>query len=175
MVAIAVVWNMLFSPESGPINQFLGLFGIDGPGWTTSATWAMPAVVLVGVWREMGYFMVLFLAGLQTIPRELYEAGRVDGAGAWQRFWNITLPCLRPTTFFVTVILTIGSLKVLDLILLMTDGGPGQATLVLSQYIYKKGFVENEFGYASAVSVALFLLCLAVTAVQFVINRRRQD
>lgn len=175
MVAIAVVWNMLFSPETGPINQFLGLFGIDGPGWTTSATWAMPAVVLVGVWREMGYFMVLFLAGLQTIPRELYEAGRMDGAGAWQRFWNITLPCLRPTMFFVTVILTIGSLKVLDLILLMTDGGPGQATLVLSQYIYKKGFMENEFGYASAVSVALFLLCLAVTAVQFVINRRRQD
>lgn len=175
MVAIAVVWNMLFSPESGPINQFLALFGIDGPGWTTSATWAMPAVVLVGVWREMGYFMVLFLAGLQTIPRELYEAGRMDGAGAWQRFWNITLPCLRPTMFFVTVILTIGSLKVLDLILLMTDGGPGQATLVLSQYIYKKGFVENEFGYASAVSVALFLLCLVVTAVQFVINRRRQD
>ncbi|MFC8600075.1 carbohydrate ABC transporter permease, partial [Isoptericola sp. NPDC057191] len=175
MVAIAVVWNMLFSPKSGPINQFLGLFGIDGPGWTTSATWAMPAVVLVGVWREMGYFMVLFLAGLQTIPRELYEAGRMDGAGAWQRFWNITLPCLRPTMFFVTVILTIGSLKVLDLILLLTDGGPGQATLVLSQYIYKKGFVENDFGYASAVSVALFLLCLLVTGVQFVINRRRQD
>ncbi|MFI2105438.1 carbohydrate ABC transporter permease [Isoptericola sp. NPDC019693] len=175
MVAIAVVWNMLFSPESGPINQFLALFGIEGPGWTTSATWAMPAVVIVSVWREMGYFMVLFLAGLQTIPRELYEAGRMDGAGAWQRFWNITLPCLRPTMFFVTVILTIGSLKVLDLILLMTDGGPGQSTLVLSQYIYKKGFVENEFGYASAVSVALFLLCLAVTAVQFVINRRRQD
>ncbi|BDZ41470.1 hypothetical protein GCM10025865_07690 [Paraoerskovia sediminicola] len=130
-------------------------------------------MIIVGVWREMGYYMLLFLAGLQTIPRELYEAGRMDGANAWQRFWSITLPSLRPTTFFITVILTIGSLKVFDLILLMTDGGPGQSTLVLSQYIYEKGFVENQFGYASAVSVALFFICIAVTIVQFAVNRRQ--
>jgi ABC-type sugar transport system permease subunit len=175
IVAIAVVWNMLFSPEFGPINQLLQALGVDDPpGWTTSADWSMPAVLIVGTWREMGYYMLLFLAGLQTVPGELYEAARMDGAGAWQRFWNVTIPCLRPTTFFVTVMLTIGSFKVFDLILVMTNGGPGQSTLVLSQYIYQKGFVENQFGYASAVSVSLFLICIAVTIFQFVWNKRKE-
>ncbi|MEL7978001.1 sugar ABC transporter permease [Isoptericola sp. F-RaC21] len=174
IVAIAVVWNMLFSPEYGPVNQFLRFLGVENPpGWTTSGDWSMPAVILVGVWREMGYFMLLLLAGLQTVPAELYEAARMDGANAWRRFWNVTLPCLRPTMFFVTVMLTINSLKVFDLILVMTDGGPGQSTLVLSQYIYQKGFEENQFGYASAVAVTLFLICIAVTIVQFLWNRRR--
>lgn len=176
IVAIAAVWNMLYSPEVGAINQFLGRLGVENPpGWTSSADWSMPAVIIVSIWREMGYYMILFLAGLQTIPGELYEAARVDGAGAWNRFRHITLPCLRPTTFFITVILTIGSFKVFDLILVMTNGGPGRSTLVLSQYIYQKGFVENQFGYASAVAVALFAICLAVTLVQFVVNRRNED
>lgn len=176
IVAIAVVWNMLFSPEFGPINQFLTSIGISHPpGWTTSSTWAMPAVIIVGTWREMGYYMLLFLAGLQTIPSELYEAARVDGASPWQRFRNVTMPCLRPTTFFVTVMLTIGSFKVFDLILVMTNGGPGQSTLVLSQYIYTKGFVENKLGYASAVSIVLFLICISITVVQFIVNKRRDD
>ena len=174
IVAIAVVWNMLFSPEYGPINQFLRAIGIaHPPGWTASASWSMPAVIIVGTWREMGYYMLLFLAGLQTIPVELYEAARMDGANAWQRFWKITLPMLRPTTFFVTIMLTIGSFKVFDLILVMTEGGPGQSTLVLSQYIYKKGFQENQFGYASAVSIVLFAICILVTIVQFLGNKRR--
>jgi multiple sugar transport system permease protein len=174
IVAIAAVWNMLFSPEFGPINQFLGAVGVDDPpGWTTSADWSMPAVIIVSVWRDMGYYMLLFLAGLQTVPGELYEAARVDGAGAWSRFRNVTLPCLRPTTFFVTVLLTIGSFKIFDLILVMTAGGPGQSTLVLSQYIFNKGFVESQFGYSSAVAVSLFVICLAVTIFQFVWNKRR--
>jgi multiple sugar transport system permease protein/alpha-1,4-digalacturonate transport system permease protein len=174
IVAIAVVWNMLFSPEVGPINHLLVSLGVTNPpGWTTSATWAMPAVIIVGTWREMGYYMLLFLAGLQTIPPELYEAARVDGANAWQRFRNITIPSLRPTTFFVTVMLTIGSFKVFDLILVMTNGGPGQSTLVLSQFIYTKGFVENQLGYASSVSIVLFLICISVTVVQFLVNKRR--
>lgn len=173
IVAIAVVWNMMFSPEYGPINQFLRMIGIaNPPGWTASAAWSMPAVILVGTWREMGYYMLLFLAGLQTIPGELYEAARVDGTNSWQRFWNVTIPCLRPTTFFVTVMLTIGSLKVFDLILVMTQGGPGQSTLVLSQFIFQKGFEENNYGYASAVSVALFLMCIIVTIIQFIHNKR---
>ncbi|MCB7137431.1 carbohydrate ABC transporter permease [Cellulosimicrobium marinum] len=175
VVAIAVVWNMLFSPEFGPINQFLRLLGVDDPpGWTTSSAWAMPAVILVSVWREMGYYMLLLLAGLQTVPAQLYEAARMDGANAWQRFWNVTLPGLRPTMFFVTVMLTIQSFKIFDLILVMTNGGPGQSTLVLSQYIWQKGFVENQFGYASAVSVALFAICILVTIFQFVVNKRRE-
>ncbi len=174
IVAIAVVWNMLFSPEFGPVNQFLGALGVENPpGWTTSADWSMPAVILVSIWRDMGYYMLLFLAGLQTVPAELYEAARMDGANGWQRFWNVTIPCLRPTTFFITVMLTIQSFKVFDLILVMTNGGPGQSTLVLSQYIYAKGFVENQFGYASAVAVSLFLICILITIFQFLWNKRR--
>lgn len=175
IVAIAVVWNMLFSPEAGPINQFLNALGVaNPPGWTISTDWAMPAVIIVSVWRDMGYYMLLFLAGLQAIPTELYEAARIDGANALQRFRNVTLPGLRPTTFFVTVMLTIGSFKVFDLILVMTNGGPGTATLVLSQYIYRKGFEENDFGYASAVAIVLFLICITVTVVQFLVNKRRE-
>jgi multiple sugar transport system permease protein/alpha-1,4-digalacturonate transport system permease protein len=174
IVAIAQIWNMLLSPGFGPVNEVLRWIGVDSPpGWTTSADWSMPAVIVVGTWREMGYYMLLFLAALQTIPVQLHEAARVDGANAWQRFRAVTLPGLRPTTFFITVLLTIGSFKVFDLILVMTDGGPGQSTLVLSQYIYKKGFQENEFGYASAVSIVLFAICFLVTVVQFVVNKRR--
>ncbi|MGZ0712670.1 carbohydrate ABC transporter permease (plasmid) [Coraliomargarita sp. W4R53] len=174
IVAIAVVWNLLFSPEYGPINEMLRAVGIaNPPGWLTSPEWAMPAVVIVSTWRDMGYYMILFLAGLQTVPRELHEAARMDGANAVQRFINVTLPCLRPTMFFVIVILTINSLKIFDLILVMTDGGPGRATLVLSQFIYDKGFEESQFGYASAASVALFFLCISVTVIQFVWNKRR--
>ncbi|WIM98528.1 sugar ABC transporter permease [Actinoplanes oblitus] len=175
IVAVAQVWNMLFSPGYGPIDAVLRAVGVDNPpGWTTSADWSMPAVILVGTWREMGYFMLIFLAGLQTVPGELYEAARVDGAGAWQRLRAVTLPGLRPTMFFVVVLLTVNSFKVLDLILVMTNGGPGQSTLVLAQYVYRKGFEENQFGYASAVSMVLFLLCFLVTVVQFVVNRRRE-
>jgi multiple sugar transport system permease protein len=174
IVAIAQVWNLLFSPSYGPVNEVLRAIGVDHPpGWTTSAHWSMPAVIVVGTWREMGYYMLLFLAGLQTIPAQLYEAAKVDGANAWQRLRAVTLPGLRPTTFFVTVMLTIGSFKVFDLILVMTNGGPGQSTLVLSQYIYQKGFAENQFGYASAVSIVLFAICFAVTAVQFLVNKQR--
>jgi ABC-type sugar transport system permease subunit len=174
IVAIAVVWNMMLSPERGPVNHLLNVIGISHPpGWSTSATWSMPTVIIVGTWREMGYFMLLFLAGLQTVPPEVHDAAKVDGANAWQRFRNVTLPYLRPTTFFVVVILTIWSLKVFDVILVMTNGGPGESTLVLSQYIYKTGFQNREFGYASAVSVALFFICILVTAVQFAVNRRR--
>ncbi|SEI11340.1 MULTISPECIES: sugar ABC transporter permease [unclassified Leifsonia] len=174
IVAIAVVWNLLFSPQYGPINQLLHFVGIaNPPTWLQSTTWALPATVIVSTWRDMGYYMVLFLAGLQTVPRELHEAARVDGASVWQRFWNVTMPCLRPTTFFVTVMLTINSFKVFDLILVMTNGGPGNATLVLSQFIYQTAFVQNQFGYASAASIVLFLICIVVTIIQFLINKRR--
>ena len=173
IVALAQVWNMLFSPSYGPINQFLRTIGIaHPPGWTTSADWSMPAVIVVGTWREAGYYMLLFLAGLQTIPAQLYEAAKVDGANSWQRLRAVTLPGLRPTTFFVVVMLTIGSFKVFDLILLLTNGGPGQSTLVLSQYIYQLGFVDNQFGYASTVSVVLFFICFLITVVQFLANKR---
>jgi multiple sugar transport system permease protein len=132
----------------------------------------MPSVIIVGTWREMGYYMLIYLAGLQTIPTQLYEAATVDGATPWQKFWNVTIPGLRHTTFLVLVLLTIGSFKVFDLILLLTNGGPGQSTLVLSQYIYLKGFEENQFGYASAISVVMFVICFGITIVQYFVNRR---
>ena len=176
IVAIAIVWNLLFSKNYGPINQILQHLGVaDPPGWTTSTVWAMPAIIIVGTWREMGYYMILFLAGLQTIPRELYEAAKVDGASAWQRFLHITVPGLRPTTFFVTVMLAIQSFKIFDLVQVMTDGGPGTSTYVISYFIYQRTLGPNstgEFGYASAASLILFFICLTVTLVQFIVNRQ---
>ncbi|WP_348786573.1 sugar ABC transporter permease [Leifsonia sp. NPDC080035] len=175
LVAIAIVWNMLFDPTSGPINQFLHAIGIaDAPGWTASTTWALPAVIITSVWRDMGYYMVLFLAGLQAIPREYYEAAQMDGAGRWRSFWNVTLPSLRPTTFLVLVLLSVSSFKVFDLIFVMTQGGPGRATLVLSQLIYQDGIINGEFGYSSAISLVLFLIVLLVTVFQFRIQQRRE-
>lgn len=174
IVAIGMVWNIMFSPDSGPVNQVLRGIGIaDPPGWMTSEVWAMPAIAVISVWRDMGYYMILFLAGLQTVPRELYEAARIDGANAWGRFWNVTLPGLRPTMFFVVVILFIHSFKLFDLILVMTNGQPRPGTTVISQFIYQKGFVESQFGYASAASVALFVICLVVTGAVFAVNQRR--
>ncbi|GAA3402058.1 MULTISPECIES: carbohydrate ABC transporter permease [Pseudarthrobacter] len=175
LVAVAVVWNMLFSPDNGPINQFLNVIGIaETPGWTSSSDWAMPAVIITSVWRDMGYYMILYLAGLQAIPTELYEAAEVDGASPWQRFWNVTIPSLRPTTFFVVVMLTVSSFKVFDLIVVMTNGGPGRATTVLSQLIYQEGIGEGKFGYSSAISLVLFVIVLTVTVLQFKIQQRRE-
>ncbi|WP_432245229.1 carbohydrate ABC transporter permease [Arthrobacter sp. G.S.26] len=175
LVAVAVVWNMLFSPDNGPINQFLNAIGIaEAPGWTSSSDWAMPAVIITSVWRDMGYYMILYLAGLQAIPTELYEAAEVDGASGWQRFWNVTIPSLRPTTFFVVVMLTVSSFKVFDLIVVMTNGGPGRATTVLSQLIYQEGIGEGKFGYSSAISLMLFLIVLSITVLQFKLQQRRE-
>lgn len=174
LVAVAIVWNMLFNPTAGPVNQVLVALGMDDPPrWVAGTDWAMPAVIVTSVWRDMGYYMVLYLAGLQTIPKEYYEAATVDGANAWQRFWGITLPSLRPTTFFVLVMLTIQSFKVLDLIVVMTDGGPGRSTKVLAQLIYEQGIREGRFGYSSAIALVLFLIVLTATLIQFRINERR--
>ncbi|HKS44437.1 MAG TPA: sugar ABC transporter permease [Amycolatopsis sp.] len=175
LVAVAVVWNMLFSPDVGPVNQLLRAVGIENPpGWTSSTTWAMPALVITSVWRDMGYYMVLYLAGLQAIPAELYEAARIDGAGAWKRFWHVTVPSLRPTTFFVLVMLTISSFKVFDLVQIMTEGGPGNSTQVLSQLIFREGITQGRFGYSSAISMALFAIVLIITLAQFRLQRRNE-
>ncbi|MDW6059750.1 sugar ABC transporter permease [Streptomyces sp. FXJ1.4098] len=175
LVAVAVVWNMLFSPDAGPVNQLLKAVGMaHPPGWTTDTDWALPAVIITSVWRDMGYYMVLYLAGLQAIPAELYEAARVDGAGAWKRFWHVTVPSLRPTTFFVLVMLTVSSFKVFDLVQVMTEGGPGRSTLVLSQLIFREGITQGRFGYSSAISLVLFLIVLIITVTQFRFQRRNE-
>ncbi len=176
MVAVAVVWNMLLHPTMGPVNNFLTSLGMEKPpGWTASTEWAMPAVILASVWRQTGFFMVIYLAGLQGIPRSLYEAAEIDGAGAWTRFWKVTFPGLAPVTFFVSVMLVINGFKIFDLIIVMTDGGPGRATNVLVYDSYYTAFMSFRFGYASAISMVLLIIVLAVTALQFQLEKRMRD
>lgn len=174
LVAIAVVWNMLFHPTMGPINQFLRYFIENPPGWTSSSDWALTAIVIVSVWRGMGYYMILYLAGLQSIPKELYEAASMDGANKWKQFMNVTLPSLRSTTFFVTIMLVINCFKIFDLVQVMTAGGPGRATNVLVYNIYNEAFVKFNFGYASAIAMVLFVIVLSITVVQFKWNQVRE-
>lgn len=150
------------------------LFIENPPGWTSSSTWALPAIIIVSVWRFMGYYMILYLAGLQSVPRELYEVASMDGAGKWNQFLNVTLPSLRPTTFFVTIMLVINCFKVFDLVQVMTGGGPGRATNVLVYEIYNEAFVKFNFGYASAIAMVLFIIVLAITVAQFKWNQHQE-
>ncbi|MTI59740.1 MAG: sugar ABC transporter permease [Firmicutes bacterium] len=168
MVAVAIVWNMLYNPSMGPINSLLREIGIaNPPGWTASSDWAMMAIILMSVWKQLGYYMVIYLAGLQGIPNHLYEAATIDGANAWQRFRYITIPMLTPTTFFVSIMLIIGSFKVFTQVMVMTEGGPGRASNVLVVHIYNQAFLYNRFGYASAIAMVLFLIVVAITIFQF--------
>jgi multiple sugar transport system permease protein len=171
-VALSLVWKWLYLPDIGLINSVLGAVGIAGPAWLTSQVWAMPALILMSVWKGFGYNMVIFLAGLQGIPDHLYDAAKVDGATAWRRFLNVTLPLLSPTTFFVVVISVISSFQVFDQALIMTNGGPGTATTTLVLYIYQKGFQSFDMGYAAAVALVLFAVIFVFTVVQFLFQRR---
>ena len=168
LVAVAAVWNMLFNPSLGPINMLLQSIGVeDPPRWSADNQWAMFTVILFSVWKEMGYYMVIFLAGLQGINPELYEAASLDGANGWQSFWHVTIPQLKPTTFFVMTILIINCFKVYDKIFMITQAGPGDRTMVLVYYIYNQAFKFIDYGYASAVSITLFLSVLVITLIQF--------
>lgn len=174
LVAIAVVWSMLFHPTMGPINQFLRVVIKNPPGWLSSSDWALTAIIIVSVWRGMGYYMILYLAGLQGISKELYEAAAMDGANKWKQFIHITVPALRPTTFFVTIMLVINCFKIFDLVQVMTDGGPGRATNVLVYQVYSEAFVKFNFGYASAIAMVLFVIVLVITVIQFKWNQIRE-
>ena len=168
LVAVGAVWNMLFQPEFGPINEFLKFIGIQNPPrWCASTDWAMTVIVIVSVWKYMGYYMVVYLAALQGISKDLYEAASIDGATGFNKFRYITIPMLTPTTFFVVIMLTIQCFKVFDLIYVMTGGGPGRATNVIVNHIYNAAFVDFKFGYASAGAVVLFLIVLVITMIQF--------
>ncbi len=168
LVAVGAVWNMLFQPEFGPINEFLKFIGIQNPPrWCASTDWAMTVIVIVSVWKYMGYYMVVYLAALQGISKDLYEAASIDGATGFNKFRYITIPMLTPTTFFVVIMLTVQCFKVFDLIYVMTGGGPGRATNVIVNHIYNAAFVDFKFGYASAGAVVLFLIVLVITMIQF--------
>lgn len=168
LVAVAVVWNMIFNPSKGPVNMVLSLLGVKNlPGWSASKDWAMITVILFSVWKNMGYYMIIYLAGLQGISPELYEAGDLDGANRWHKFRYITLPQLAPTSFFVLIMLTIQCFKVFDQILMLTQGGPGTSTLVLVYNIYNTAFISWDLGSASAIALVLFAIVLTITVIQF--------
>ncbi|GAA0134890.1 sugar ABC transporter permease [Paenibacillus sp. YSY-4.3] len=174
LVAVAAVWNFIFSPTMGPVNNILhALTGVpieQLPRWAADKDWAMFTVVLFTVWKNMGYYMVIYLAGLQGVNPELYEAAELDGANAWQRFRNVTIPQLAPTTFFVLMILVINSFKVYDIFINLFAGADNQlndSTRVLVYQIYNTAFRSLDYGYASAMAIVLFLLVLGITLVQF--------
>lgn len=173
MVAVCVCWNFLLM-KNGPVNQILRSFGFNmKKSWTSSKELAIWAIIIVSVWRNAGYYMVMYLAGLQGVPTELYEAATVDGANGWQKFWKITLPMLTPTTFFVSIMLVISCFKIYDVVAIMTQGGPGRSTKMLVTYIFELSFggegiaTSAQYGVASAVSMVLLVIVLMVTFIQF--------
>jgi multiple sugar transport system permease protein len=176
MVAVATVWRYLYHPRFGLLNQLLGAVGIGGVNWLGDPRWAMPAIILMSVWKNFGYNMIIFVAGLQSIPGTLYEAARVDGAGPWQQFRHITLPALRPMLVFVGIITMIGYFQLFTEPYVLTGGtgGPLNATLSLVMYMYKQGFRWWNIGFGAAVAFVLFLIILAGTLVQLRFQRERE-
>ncbi|MCW3819903.1 sugar ABC transporter permease [Micromonospora sp. DR5-3] len=166
IVAIAVVWRFLLDPEIGLVNNLLRLVGIAGPSWLFDTRLALPSLIVMAAWRNFGFLMVIFLAGLQAVPADLYEAARLDGATRWQQFRNVTLPMLRPTLLFGGVITGIGYLQLFEEPFVMTQGGPLSSTLSVSFHIYNQ-FGFGNYGYAAAASYVLFVAIVALSVVQF--------
>jgi multiple sugar transport system permease protein len=166
LVAVAVVWRYLYHPRVGLVNQMLGAFGIPPIDWLGDPVWAMPALIVLAVWKGFGFNMVIFVAGLQSIPERLYEAARLDGANGWQQLRHVTLPQLAPTAFFVAVMTMIGSLQLFAEPYVMTQGGPSYATLSVVLLMFQEGFRYWNMGYAAAIAFVLFAILLAGTVVQ---------
>ena len=166
MVAVAIVWSWLLEPNYGLINSFLSKLGIAGPGWLTDPKWALPSVILLSIWKNLGYNMVIFLAGLQDIPRDVYESADIDGATPLQKFGYITLPLLKAPMGFAAIMSVIKSMQVFGQIYVMTGGGPANSTMVMVYYLYQQAFEFYRLGYASAVAWVLFAVILVVTLIQ---------
>lgn len=171
LVAVAVVWRYLYHARYGLFNQILSWFGIEAIDWLGDPRWAMPAIILLAVWKNFGYNMVIFVAGLQSIPQELYEAARIDGAGNWHTFWNVKLPMLAPTFFFVGVSTMIGYFQLFSEPYVMTQGGPLHSTYSVVLFMYEQGFRWWNIGYASAIAFVLFVIILAATMLQIRLQR----
>ena len=173
IVAVTVVWQFLYNAKSGPINQILRSIGIaNPPSWLSDQKTALLAVMIMIIWKGIGYYMITYLAGLRGIPKDQYEAATVDGANAWEKLIYVTVPNLRPVTFYASIMCIINSFQVFTPIYVMTKGGPGRATSVLVLKIYEDAFVNYKFGYASAEAMILFLLILVVTLIQFYHNKK---
>ena len=164
--AIGIVWSYIFDPRYGLLAQVLGWVNVTSPDWLNRPEWAMPAIIIVYVWKNLGFAAVIFLAGLQAIPRDLYDAARVDGANVWWRFRSVTLPMLSPITFFLLVTSILNTFQAFDIIRVMTQGGPVNATNTLIYYVYEQGFVAFNAGRAAAAALVLFVLMLGVTILQ---------
>ncbi|MET8866911.1 sugar ABC transporter permease [Nonomuraea sp. NPDC004580] len=178
-VAVAMLWRWLYNGDYGLVNQVLALVGIDGPNWIADPATALYALVVVGVWSSVGYNLIIFLAGMQGIPKELYEAASLDGAGPVRQFFRITLPMLSPTAFFISIVSVIGSLQLFDLVFVMTGSGqaaranPAYSRLqTVVQLFYERAFVTNDRGYAAAIVIALLVLIAALTILQFRFQRK---
>ena len=170
MVAVGCVAMLLFMPQNGPINNFLSSVGVreeNLPQWFFSTKTALMTIIIVVVWKQAGYYMIMFMGGLKNIPDFLYEAARIDGANSWQLFRHVTWPMLSPTTFMVTILCFISSFQVFDIINVTTEGGPGRATSVIVFRIYQEAFKNNKMGYASAQAYLLFLIILVITLIQW--------
>ncbi|MBX3100178.1 MAG: sugar ABC transporter permease [Salinibacterium sp.] len=165
-IVVALVWRWLLNPSNGIVNSTLAVFGIDGPGWWTDPVWAMPSIIIASAWKDLGFVMVILLAGLQAINPDMYEAAKIDGAGWWRRLVSVTLPLLSPSTFFVFVISLINGFQVFDQVYAMTGGGPNGASEVVVQQIYDLTFRYGAAGEASALSWILFIVILAITLIQ---------
>jgi len=162
----AIIWSWVFDPHYGPFNYLLSLFGIRGPNWLIDPHWALPALIITALWKYVGYYMVIFIAGLQSIPRVYYEAARLDGAGWFSQLTQITLPLLRRTSTFVLVMATINSFQTFSLVYVMTGGGPMDSTNVVVHYIYREAFEFFRMGYASAVAWLLFIVLFILSLLQ---------
>ncbi len=171
--AIAIVWIYIFDPRFGLLAQILGWFGILSPNWLADPNWAMTALLIVYIWKNTGYAVVIYLAGLQTIDRTLYEAARIDGAGAWGQFWHVTLPGLSPITFFLLVTSILACFQAFDIIRVMTDGGPVNATNILVYHLYERGFIQSQAGPAGVVAMVMFVLMMILTILQLRFIERR--
>lgn len=174
IVAVAAVWGALFHPSKGPINQWLMKLGVENPPkWLVDPDYALVAIIMIAVWANLGYKIVIYLAGLSNIPQDLYEASEIDGANKLQQFWKITIPMLTPTIFFLSITTMIASFKVFDLVKFLTDGGPNNATNVLVYYLYEEGFINFRMGYASALSWALFIIIALITSLTWLAQKNK--
>lgn len=173
IVAVSIVWLYLYNPQLGLFNAALEAVGLPRQLWLLDTNLALPSLMVLGVWKSVGLGMVIYLAGLQSIPEQFYEAAKIDGADRWASFWNVTLPLLGPTTFFLTVVNVIGTFQVFDQIYVMTNGGPAYATSTVVYQIYLQAFQQFHMGYASAMAFVLFLIIFALTCLNF--RFRRQD
>jgi multiple sugar transport system permease protein len=174
LVVVALIWKVMLIDKVGFINRMLELVGLQGGSWLGDPNLALGAVLVVTIWFLMGYYMIIFLSGLQDIPREYYEAARIDGANSWKMFTQITLPLLRPTSFFVLLVSTVSAVsgsQAFDLIYVMTNGGPANSTSLAVFYIYQQAFKFNNYGYAAAMASVVVVILLAMTVVLFALTR----